>query len=108
RVAWIGGNAIPPAEMHLRVDRLRERGLDVPSEMVHGLDTTFSFWVTSLIPLMLRADPARRPDALLISDDNLVEPVPAALHDAGVGGPAELTVVAHANLPYPPRAMVPV
>jgi DNA-binding LacI/PurR family transcriptional regulator len=108
RVAWIGGHATSPAETHLRVSRLRELGLDVPSEMVHGLDTTFSFWVSSIIQLILRADPARRPNAIIISDDNLVEATTAALRDAGARVPADITVFAYANLPYRPRAMVPV
>ena len=48
------------------------------------------------------------PDALLIPDDNLVEPVLAGLGDARVGIPAELAVVGHANLPIPPATSQPV
>jgi DNA-binding LacI/PurR family transcriptional regulator len=108
RIAWIGGTNTSAAETHLRVARLREMGLEVPSEMVHGLDPAFTYWAGSLVQLILRADPARRPEAILISDDNLVEATTAALREAGVRVPTDLMVVAHANLPYPPRALVPV
>lgn len=48
----------------------------------------------------------QRPDALLITDDNLVEPATAGLVDAGVG-PDDLDVVAHANFPEPTPARFP-
>ena len=48
-----------------------------------------------------------RPDALLVTDDNLVEPVTSALEEMGVRVGEELDVVGHANFPYPTKARVP-
>ncbi|HUU68288.1 MAG TPA: hypothetical protein VM186_02090 [Planctomycetota bacterium] len=47
-----------------------------------------------------------RPDGLIISDDNPVEPATAGLVDAGVRVPKDLTVVAHANSPWPTASYV--
>jgi DNA-binding LacI/PurR family transcriptional regulator len=56
---------------------------------------------------LLMAD-RERPDALLINDDNFVEPAVAGLVAAGVRVPEELTVVGHANFPLPPPKALPV
>jgi DNA-binding LacI/PurR family transcriptional regulator len=56
---------------------------------------------------LLMAD-RERPDALLINDDNFVEPAVAGLVAAGVRVPEELTVVGHANFPLPPAKDLPV
>jgi DNA-binding LacI/PurR family transcriptional regulator len=50
---------------------------------------------------------SERPDALVISDDNLVPEASAGLLSLGLRTPAELTVIAHANLPHPPTCHVP-
>ncbi len=51
------------------------------------------------VRLLMRLPPAERPDALLVSDDNLVEDVVIGLIEAGVRVPEQLTVVAHCNFP---------
>lgn len=43
-----------------------------------------------------------RPDALIVADDNFVEPAIAGLRNSGVRVPEEVAVVAHANFPCPP------
>ena len=48
-----------------------------------------------------------RPDALLISDDNLVEEAAAGLLAAGMGVPQDVEVVAHANFPLVSPAPLP-
>lgn len=49
----------------------------------------------------------QRPDALLITDDNLVPYVTAGLLDAHPTGAIDVTVLAHANFPGVTRAAVP-
>jgi DNA-binding LacI/PurR family transcriptional regulator len=64
---------------------------------------------------LLMAD-RERPDALLINDDNFVEPAVAGLVAAGVRVPAcgescrteDVAVVGHANFPMPPSKALPV
>ncbi len=48
------------------------------------------------------------PDALLITDDNYVEPALAGLVAAGVRVPDDLAVVGHANYPLPPAKTLPI
>lgn len=57
--------------------------------------------------LMQRRDEARA-DALIVSDDNLVEPAIAGLIAAGVGIGVELDIVAHCNFPWAGSMVVPV
>jgi len=52
--------------------------------------------------------PERRPEVLIISDDNLVEEATRAIVQTGVRVPQELRVIAHCNYPKLPSAAVPV
>lgn len=49
--------------------------------------------------LLVASEPANRPDALIISDDNLVDHVLAGLEDSGVRVPEDLEILAHGNFP---------
>lgn len=51
---------------------------------------------------------AERPDALLVADDNFVEPAQAGLAACGVRVPEDVIVVGHANYPLPPAKSLPV
>ena len=51
---------------------------------------------------------SERPDALIITDDNLVEYAAAGVIAAGMRVPEELEVVAHCNFPWPTPSVVPV
>lgn len=48
-----------------------------------------------------------RPDALLVTDDNLVEPALAGLMAAGVRVHEDVVVIGHANWPVPPSRLLP-
>ena len=50
----------------------------------------------------------RRPDALVITDDNFVDEATRAIARTGVRVPEELRVIAHCNYPLLPPAAVPV
>jgi DNA-binding LacI/PurR family transcriptional regulator len=58
--------------------------------------------------LMFHAGQKQRPDALIISDDNLVQHATGGLIDAGVRVPHDVEVVAHCNFPHPTPSVVPV
>ena len=51
--------------------------------------------------LLMHADHKRRPDALLVADDNIIEHVKSGLADAEVDSSKDVTIVAHANFPSP-------
>ena len=57
---------------------------------------------------MMRQPKARRPDALVVTDDHMVEPVTKAVQDAGVEAPRDVLILAHCNYPLPPPHAVPV
>lgn len=67
-----------------------------PSQVI-GLDPREPRWIRNWTRLLMEA--ARPPQALWITDDNLVEQAALGLADAGVVVGRDLTVVAHANLP---------
>lgn len=84
----------------------------------HGM-LTRPYWVQIVHPsavegarnaahMLMAANPADRPDSLLIMDDNLVEQATAGLLDAGVRAPRDVTIVAHCNFPYPAPGALPV
>lgn len=58
--------------------------------------------------LLMHPGQDERPDALVICDDNLLEPATNGLLDAGVSVPGEMDVIAMTNFPHPTNAMVPV
>jgi DNA-binding LacI/PurR family transcriptional regulator len=49
-----------------------------------------------------------RPDALIVTDDNLVDDAVAGLVVEGVRVPDDLEVVAHCNFPWPPTKALPI
>lgn len=54
--------------------------------------------------LLVHDGQRQRPDALLLSDDNLVEPALAGLADAGARLGRDVEVIVHANFPSPREA----
>ncbi len=56
--------------------------------------------------LLMSGRPEQRPDALLISDDNLVPHATAGILDAGLHAPQDVIVLAHANFPSPTSSAV--
>jgi DNA-binding LacI/PurR family transcriptional regulator len=58
--------------------------------------------------LLMNDQQRQRPDALLITDDNLVEHATVGLIAAGVRVPDDCDIVAHCNFPWPTPSMLPV
>ena len=58
--------------------------------------------------LLMHGNQSERPDALLIADDNLIEPATMGLTAAGVRGTEDLEIVAHCNFPWPSPSHLPV
>ena len=62
----------------------------------------------NMIQLLFEPGRPNRPDALFITDDNLVEHATAGLVAAGVRVPEDVDVVAHCNFPWPVPSAVPI
>lgn len=59
------------------------------------------------IAALMLLPPDERPDALLVTDDNMVTETARALYALGVRVPDELQVLVHANFPNPVRTALP-
>jgi DNA-binding LacI/PurR family transcriptional regulator len=108
RIALVG--AFGPSFNHLLlVDReLEKHGMTMPPYW-RIFVTPFSPEANRTIVHLLMHGPANeRPDALLVTDDNLLESVTAGVIDAGVPVPRDLEIVALCNHPWPTPGLLPV
>ncbi len=80
--------------------RCARYGLICRPEWVHAFSLENAVWAKTVTQMLFRVDPANRPDALLIVDDNLVEPATAGVAASGLSVPGDLNIVAMANFPY--------
>ncbi len=60
------------------------------------------------LPIQSPTGQVERPDALIITDDNLVEHASGGLVAAGVRVPEDVAVVGHCNFPWPPPSALPI
>lgn len=58
--------------------------------------------------LLFNPQQKERPDALIVTDDNLAEAAVAGVAAAGVRVPDEVEIVVHCNWPLPPKTVLPV
>ena len=82
------------------------RGLIVRPHWLQGGHPSSLEWMRKLAMLLLHESQTEHPDALVITDDNLVEGVTEGVLASGARG-AHLEVVAQANFPYPTQSAVP-
>ncbi len=62
----------------------------------------------NLARLLFREGQKDRPDAVIVADDNFLEPITLGLVDAGMRIPRDVGVLAHCNFPWPTKSAVPV
>jgi len=60
-----------------------------------------------LVSLLMDGRAERRPDAIIVTDDNLVPYVGSSLISNGIKVGKELRLVAHCNWPWPPPSVLP-
>lgn len=99
---------------------LRYRSIDLCSDVLsrHGLEVDPYRYVSAYpsetnalrvaVYHMMKQPRSHRPDALIVTDDHMVEPVTEAIADAGVDAPGDVLILAHCNYPLPPPHAVPV
>lgn len=104
------GNVIqgpPPFEAWRRL--AGTHGLELKPQWVHAIQASNAWSAGPLTHLLFDVRRAEnRPDALVITDDNLVPAATAGLKAARVKTPQEAYVIAHANFPHPTPSAVPV
>jgi len=80
--------------------RVRQRKIEVRHHWIQSIPPTVAFHPAErIVACLMHLDGENRPDAMILHDDNLIEPAVAGLLMAGVKVPAELTIVAHCNFP---------
>jgi len=95
--------------MEASIAELRARISDVRSYWVQLLRFGERLHGTKhVVELLMQLEGDKRPDGLIIHDDNLLEQATAGLVAAGVKIPEELEVVAHANFPSQLNSAVPI
>jgi len=84
------------------IDGLTKRhGLESPAHWRQMVHPTHATCARACAHLLAHGGQRQRPDALLVSDDNLVEQALAGLADAGVRVGRDIKVLVHANFPSP-------
>ena len=80
-------------------------GLTVEPDWIQAANPSSGPWLSQLGRLLVRGALCERPDALVITDDNLVQELTAGLAESGA---QNLAVVALANFPHPTPSAIPV
>lgn len=78
---------------------LAERGIAAERHLFQLAGATDCLEAAQLVRLLLALPRSGRPDALVVGDDNLLEPVLATLGELGVDPGSDLRVVVQANFP---------
>lgn len=84
------------------------RGLDLRPYWLHTVSLAHPHSAASLTHLLFSGPANTRPDALLVADDNLVDPALQGLLRAPVRVPEEVLVVGHCNFPPPSASRLPI
>lgn len=83
-------------------------GLELRPEWLQACHIDSAVVGRQIMRLLLSGPADSRPDAVIITDDNLVKEATTGIAASGVATPAALSVVVHCNFPWPTPAEVPV
>jgi len=86
---------------------LQRRELLLRETSLVGLSIGQPSWAREVTKLLFRAPPSERPDALLVADDNLLEPATRALKEMGLRSPDDVLIIGHTNSPWPAPSHLP-
>ncbi len=90
------------------VQWLRKTGIEVRPYWVHSIYPQFTDETTAnVVNVLMQLEGDKRPDALIIHDDNLIDHATAGLMAAGVRVPDDLEVLTHYNYPAPASTVLP-
>lgn len=89
-------------------ERAVQFGLEARPEWLHAVPVHYTATAENLVRLLLSLPEENRPDALYITDDNLLNIVQSGIVKAGIRVPEQLAVVCHTNFPDAPEAVLPV
>lgn len=99
----------PPSVLVEFENSLRKRGIEVRPYWVQPVPAVrVARSASRVVNVMMHLEGDRRPDALIVHDDNLIEPAVAGLMTAGVKVPDELDIVALSNFPASVPSALPI
>ncbi len=105
RIAVIGH---PDISMLNWQEKIKEYGFTTGPQWIQGMSISETRPGGNLARLLFDGSREKRPDGLVITDDNMVESVTKGIAESGVKFPQELDIVAHCNFPCLPPSSVPV
>lgn len=108
RIALLTVPGIEPAHREHFLAEIQRLGLTTRPEWLQAAVIDYPYWAEHLTRLLFRPGQDQVPDALLITDDNLVGPATAGLKALGIRSPIDVEVVAHANFPWPTASALPI
>ena len=87
---------------------IAHRGLTHRACWLQVVAQTAAEWADNTVQLLLQGPSSNeRPDALLITDDNLVEHAATGVIKAGLRTPDDLDMIGHCNFPWPAASVLP-
>lgn len=107
RVAIFTPGLTPVGHTEFLLQALTNRGLISYPYWIQGISPSAAVWAAPCAHLLMHEGQSERPDAILITDDHLVEHVSEGLYQAGVRAPDDLDIVAHCNYPWPTPSVLP-
>jgi hypothetical protein len=108
RVALLTVPGIEAAHREHFLLQLQRAGLSSRPEWLQAAVIQYPYWAEHITRLLFRSGQDQVPDALLITDDNLVGPATAGLKALGLRCPDDVEVIAHANFPWPTASALPI
>ncbi len=87
---------------------MAKRGMSTDPRWFQGVSPDAAEWARNCVHLLMSGPAEQRPEALLITDDNLVEHAMSGVAAAELRVPQHLDVVGHCNFPWPTPSMIPI
>ncbi len=75
--------------------------------MIQSINHSHLEWGKNLIHLLLKTEKNQRPDGLIITDDNFIDPISEGILKTGIQVGRDIDIVAHANFPLLRPAILP-
>lgn len=107
RVAFVCPSEFAERRGEYLMAQSAHRGLKTHPFWIQGIGLEATQSARNCVHLLLHAGQIERPDALVITDDNLVESATKGILDSGARLPEEVEVIAHANFPWISPSVVP-
>lgn len=89
------------------VAALKQRELKTRKQWLLGVNSRHKRWTRNTAHLLMDLPPDRRPDGLLVLDDDVVEPLTEGIAASNVVPERDVDLVAVTHFPWPTRSHVP-